>query len=255
MHFGQINENVSSLKRPDIQSKQKECAHGICPKCNKHHQYNSFEEFYNRCMPDGFLATLVTQFKRSQSRLSAVSSRPSSTTSYISSSTPIPRLLTPDVNLNNHDQQSSSERSTPSQRSTSILQQAKTTLLVAKCQACNIRGELIVCHHCDNVICIKCADEHQSVINKDVRHEWELCKTKFQSIREQSGKIFMYSFFPMYCLVLVRFDNDEEEAYHKARDLQAFISKQSGIFIQGIENQKNDYIDMIEKHRRIPKEW
>ena len=229
----------------------------ICPKCDKHHQYNSLEEFYDRCMPDGFLATLVTQFKKNQSRLSAVSSgsssRPSSTVSYISS-TSIPRLLTSDVNFNQHDQQSSSERSTPSQRSTSTSHQSKTTSLIAKCQACNIRGELIVCHHCDNVICVKCADEHQSIINKDVKHEWTLCKTKFESIHEQSGKIFTRNCSDVLLVFLVQFDNDEEEAHNKARHLQTFITEQSGCLIQTIENQKNAYIDMIEKHRRTSKQ-
>jgi len=181
---GRFNEETSTL---------------TCPKCEKLHQYNSIEEFYKRCMPDGFLAGMVTQFKKSQSRLSGLSSRPSSTISNISSSTPISILSTQDINLNNHDQ-SGSERSTPlisnQQRPSSVLQQQPTTrLLVAKCQSCNIRGELIVCNHCDNVICVKCVDEHQSVINKDVKHEWDICKTKFETINEQSSIVFKEIFY------------------------------------------------------------
>jgi len=163
-----------------------------CPECKKLHQYNSSEEFHKRCMPNGFLATMVTQFKKSQSRLS---SRPSSTISHISSSTPVSLISTQDINLNNHDQLSS-ERSTPlisnQQRPSSVSQQPTTRLLVAKCQSCNIRGELIVCNHCDNVICVKCADEHQSVINKDVKDEWDICKTKFETINEQSSIGFFF---------------------------------------------------------------
>lgn len=161
-----------------------------CPKCSKLHQYNSLEEFQNRCMRDGFLATMVAQFKKSQSRSSAVppgfSPRPPSTVS----STPIPPLVTQELN-NNHEQ-SSSERSTPSQRPASSLQQSKTSALIAKCQSCNIRGELTVCTHCDNVICVKCVDEHHSVINKDVKREWEICKTKFEKIYEQSSRMFLF---------------------------------------------------------------
>ncbi|CAF0925977.1 unnamed protein product [Rotaria sordida] len=220
----------------------------ICPKCEKVHQYKSIEEFHNRCMRDGFLATMVTQFKRSQSRLSTtpsvLSSRPPSSFSHIStfsSSTPIPRMRTQEIDTNNHDQ-SSSERSTPSvsnqQSSSSISQPATTRALIAKCQSCNIRGELIVCSHCDNVICVKCADEHQSVINGDVKREWELCKTQFETINEKS----------------IRFDHNEEEVNNKARSLQTFISKHSDKLIQTVENQKNTYIDIIEKHRRTYKQ-
>ncbi|CAF4121240.1 unnamed protein product, partial [Rotaria magnacalcarata] len=137
--------------------------------------------------------------------------------------------------LNNHAQ-SSSECSTPSvinqPRSSSISQQPTTRPLIAKCQSCNIRGDLIVCNHCDNVICIKCADEHQSVINSDVKREWDLCKTQFQAVNDQS----------------IRFDQMEEEAINKARSLQTFISKKSDQLIQTVENQKNTYIDTIEKY-------
>jgi hypothetical protein len=82
-----------------------------CPKCHRLHQYCSYEQFEHRCMPDGFLASLVTQYKKKQSQLSAVSSGFPSRTSSINS-------------FSIHDP-SSSERSTPSQRSTSIAQQAK----------------------------------------------------------------------------------------------------------------------------------
>jgi hypothetical protein len=204
-------------------------------------------------MRDGFLATMVAQFKKSQSRSSAVppgfSSRPPSTVS----STPIPPQ---EVNLNNHEQ-SNSERSTPShQRPASVLQQSKTTSLIAKCQSCNIRGELIVCIHCDNVICIKCADEHQSVINKDVKREWDICKTKFENIHEQSSKSLSWRFLFVYWILFisVQFDHNEEEVNNKARNLQTFITKQSVQLIQTVENHKNAYIDMIENHRRTYKQ-
>lgn len=173
----------------------------ICPKCNKSHQYHSFEEFQNRCMRDGFLASMVAQFKKNHSRLSAVppgfSSRPPSTVSYISS-TSIPSSLTNDFNRD----QSDSERSTPSQRSTSTLPQPKTPPpIVAKCQLCNMRRELTVCHHCDNVVCMECAAEHQSPISKDVKREWEICRTKFESINEQSSRKF-HSRFSSICWIV-----------------------------------------------------
>ncbi|CAF1344321.1 unnamed protein product [Adineta steineri] len=228
----------------------------VCPKCEKFHQYNSFEEFHDRCMRDGFLSSMVAQFKKSQSRLSAIPSgllsRPSSTISHISqifSSTPIPLITKQEINSYNHDQ-SGSERSTSSiinqQRPASVLQQTTTTAstptptrsLIAKCQTCNIRGELIVCNHCDNVICVKCANEHQSIINDDIKQQWDLCKIKFETINEQS----------------MRFDSDEEEVNNKARNLQTYITQHSDKLIQTVEDRKNMYIDIIENHLRTHKQ-
>lgn len=148
----------------------------ICPKCNKLHQFCSFEQFEHRCMSDGLLASMVTQYKKNQSRLSSVlppgfASRPSSIAS-----------------VSTHNQ-SSSERSTPSQRSTSAVPQAKPiSTVTAKCQLCNNRRELIVCEHCENVICAECANEHQRCINQDVKHQWEMCKNKFENICDQSSE-------------------------------------------------------------------
>lgn len=147
----------------------------ICPRCNKLHQYYSYEQFQRRCMPDGFLASMVSRYKKDQSQLSVLSlgfsSRPSSINS-----------------LSIHDQ-SSSERSTPSQRSTSIVPQAKPSpTIVAKCRICNNRRELIVCEHCENVICIECANEHQRCINQDVKDQWEMCKSQFENIYDQSSE-------------------------------------------------------------------
>jgi hypothetical protein len=147
-------------------------------------------------MRDGFLASMVTQLKKNQSRLSAISSgiisRPPSSISNISPAytfKPI-RLLSQESNSNHN--LSCSERSTPSifnqQRPSSVLQQSTHRLLIAKCQSCNIRGELIVCSHCENVICVKCAEEHKSVGNNDVKSEWDLCKTKFETMNERSSK-------------------------------------------------------------------
>lgn len=152
----------------------------ICPKCSKTHQYQSIDDFQRRCMRDGFLSSIVTQFKKNQSRSN---SRPTSTISHLSSS-PIP----PPPPLNGIPEPKS-ERLTPLQRPASVLPPTSTARgLVAKCQSCNIRGELIVCHHCDNVICEKCANEHQSVINNDVKTEWQTCKTKFETIHQQSSE-------------------------------------------------------------------
>ncbi|CAF0919473.1 unnamed protein product [Rotaria sordida] len=219
----------------------------ICPKCKKLHQYNSREEFENRCMPDGFLASMVTQFKRNQSRLSGLKFRPTSVNSqmsitygFLQVSTPV-RMLSQNIN-SNYDQ-SYSEHSTPSifnqQRSSSVLSQSINRLLIAKCQSCNIKGELIVCTHCDNVICIKCVDEHQNIINNDIKDEWNLCKIKFQTLHEQSN-----------C-----FETDLEECMCKAHQLQILINEQSDKLIQTINSYKNAYIDLIEKHRRTYKQF
>ena len=135
-------------------------------------------------MRDGFLASMVTQFKKDQSRLSGLASRPSSTISHNSPtipSTPAPLTSKQELHSSNH---SISQRSTPS-----ITSQPTTRALIAKCQSCNIRGELIVCSHCDNVICVKCSSEHRTVINDDVKREWNACKARFETINEKSSKI------------------------------------------------------------------
>lgn len=90
--------------------------------------------------------------------------------------------------INSSFDQSCSERSTPSQRSASVLPQSTNRTLIAKCQSCNIKGELIICLHCDNVICVKCADDHQSILNHDVKQEWNTCKTKFETFKDRSSK-------------------------------------------------------------------
>lgn len=155
-------------------------------------------------MRDGFLATMVAQFKKNQSRLSmtpsVLSSRSPSALSV--APTPIPRLRAQEIETINNEN-SSSESSTPSisnqKGSSSIVQQPISRSLVAKCQSCSIRGELIVCSHCENVICIKCAEEHKSVINADVKREWELCKTQFQTIIDKSS-IIMFLFIKNFLL-------------------------------------------------------
>lgn len=155
-------------------------------------------------MRDGFLATMVAQYKKSQSRSavipSSLSSRPPSSISHrsTSSSTPIPRMSAQDNLYSNNHEQTTIEYSTSAslnqQRPTSAVPQTTATAcpaLVAKCQSCNLRGELIVCSHCENVICAKCANEHQSVINADVKREWNLCKAQFEAINEKSSNSFL----------------------------------------------------------------
>ncbi len=58
----------------------------------------------------------------------------------------------------------------------------------------------------------------------------------------------------MIDLFLVQFDHDEKEANSTARNLQTLITKQSGQLILTVENHKNTYINMIEKHRRTFKQ-
>lgn len=143
-------------------------------------------------MRDGFLASMVTQFKKSQSRLSAVppgfSSRPASTVPRISpvfASTPIHLQTKQEAPSPAQFEPSGWDRLTPS---VPQQQPAATRTLIAKCQSCNTRAELIVCEHCDNVICMKCITEHQGVITDDVKREWDSCKTRFETIREQSSR-------------------------------------------------------------------
>ncbi|CAF3527317.1 unnamed protein product [Rotaria socialis] len=223
----------------------------VCPKCQQLHQYNSREEFENGCMFDGFLASMVAQFKKNQSRLSALSSgikfRSTSSMSQISTTYGFIPISTPvrmfSQEMNSYYDPSHSERSTSSifnqqQSSSSVLSQSTNRLLIAKCQSCNIKGALLVCTHCDNVICVKCVEEHRNVINDEIKHEWNLCKTKFQSLQQESN----------------RFETDLEACRCKARDLQISIHQQSDTLIQTIASYKNVYTDLIEKHRRTYKE-
>ena len=225
-------------------------------------------------MRDGFLSNMVAQFRKSQSRSSAKASRllsrPSSSASHLSpsfSSTPIPTstpfFSSQPANEPNADQ-SGSERSTPSifnqPQSPSVLQQSTSRpLLFAKCQACNIRGDLIVCSHCDNVICVKCADEHQSVVNDDVKREWQSCQTNFERINDQSSNASLhwsvsFTACSSHRSLLVRFEGDQDDMKSQARSLQTWIGKQSEKLIQALDQQKNTYIDSIEQHRRRYKE-
>lgn len=133
-------------------------------------------------MRDGFLASMVTQYKRNQSRVSAPStgnlSRPSSAMSHVSSNNEFVPIRTISQEIN-----SSSERSTPA-----TFTQTTNSTLVAKCQSCNIRADLTVCAHCDKVICGKCRMEHQSVVNNEVKQEWNGCKEKFERFSDRSSK-------------------------------------------------------------------
>lgn len=140
----------------------------ICPKCEKLHQYHSRADFEHRCIPDGFLASMVTQFKKKQSRSAAISSgmisRPSSSLSMVSSSS----MLNPS-------------------RSSSVLSQSNPRVLVAKCQLCNLRAELAVCKHCDNVICLQCTQTHQTIVYHDIQRTWEACQTQLNTTYQRSG--------------------------------------------------------------------
>jgi hypothetical protein len=209
-------------------------------------------------MRDGFLASMVTQYKRNQSRASTLSSgnisRPSSSMSHTLPTYGFTPIRMSSQEINSSFEQSCSERSTPSQRSSSVLPQSTDRILIAKCQSCNIRGELIICVHCDNVICVKCADEHQSIINNDVKNEWKICKTKFETLNDRSSKERDFFFFEFNASILDRFENNHEECECKARQLQTIIDQQGEKLIQTVNNYKNDYIDLIEKHRRTYKQ-
>ena len=209
-------------------------------------------------MPDGFLATMVAQFKRSQSRSIAVSagllSRPSSAMSRMSpslssKSTPCPWSQALD---SNQLDQTDSNRSTPS-----VSQQPAARALIAKCQSCNVRGELIVCSHCDNVICVRCIEEHQRVTNDDVRREWNLCKATYETNDEQFGRVSprdQRSTVLLIVTVLARFDTDQEQMKRQARQLQKWIGEQSDRLIRTLDTQKHDYTTLIENHRRTYKQ-
>ncbi len=51
-----------------------------------------------------------------------------------------------------------------------------------------------------------------------------------------------------------RFETDHEECECKARELQTVIDRQGEKLIETINNYKNAYIDLIEKHRRTYKQ-
>ena len=201
---------------------------------------------------------MVAQFKRSQSRSSAISagllSRPSSAMSRVSPSlssqaTRYPRPQALDYS-NQHDQ-IDSNRSTPS-----MSQQLTSRALIAKCQSCNVRAELVVCGHCDNVICVRCIEEHQRVTNDDVQREWNLCKAKYETNDEQSSRFSpkgnRFVFFIV--VLLVRFDMDEEQMKCQARQLQKWIAEQSERLVRTLDTQKHDYTTLIENRRRTYKQ-
>jgi hypothetical protein len=54
-------------------------------------------------------------------------------------------------------------------------------------------------------------------------------------------------------LILVHFDTNEEECECKARKLQTLIDQQNDKVVDTVNNYKNAYIDLIEKHRRTYK--
>lgn len=198
-------------------------------------------------MRDGFLASMVAQYKRNQSRASAPStgnlSRPSSALSQISSNYDLPPVRTISQELNSSREQSCSERSTPATFST----------LVAKCQSCNLRADLTVCAHCDKVICAKCRVEHQNVINSDVKQEWNRCKENFERFSERSSKNSRRKNVDGRSFFLDHFDTNHEECEGKGRQLQNMINRQAEQLLQTINQSKNIYLDLIEKHRRTSK--
>ena len=114
-------------------------------------------------MRDGCLKSMVAQFKRSRSRSSAIASglhsRPASSLSQIAPMNGFTPIHPVSQETNSSFDQTCSERSTPSiysqTRSSSVLPTITNRVLIAKCQSCNIKGELIVCNHCDNVICTR----------------------------------------------------------------------------------------------------
>ena len=52
---------------------------------------------------------------------------------------------------------------------------------------------------------------------------------------------------------LDRFDTDHEECEYKGRKLQTDINQQGDHLLQTINQSKNTYLDLIEKHRRTSK--
>ena len=98
-----------------------------------------------------------------------------------------------------------------------------------------------------------CTDEHQRVVNDDVLREWERCKAMFEAINQASsepldcclhGWMNKAGFFP------VRFQIDSEDCECRARQFQHLIDQQGDDLLVTIDQQKNIYLDSIERHRR-----
>lgn len=56
-----------------------------------------------------------------------------------------------------------------------------------------------------------------------------------------------------YRNILVRYDQIEEEINTKAQQLQTHITQLNDNLIKRLENQKKNYMDLIDKHRQTAK--
>jgi hypothetical protein len=156
----------------------------ICPKCHKQHQYQSRDEFEYRCIHDGFLASIVTKFKKKSSRLTANSLD----------------IMSPSLSSMSQVLSSNSSISNVATRS-------NTNSFMAKCQACSQRNELTVCEHCDSVICLTCAKAHRQTTINEMKHIWATCQITFNDLEQRSGSIhcdiFIFEqYFLMFCSLL-----------------------------------------------------
>lgn len=176
----------------------------VCPKCDKIHQYQSREDFECRCIPDGFLASMVRQFKRKQNRLVTLS-RPSSSMSLNSS------IYAPISNVLHLNDIYSSQAVDSATRLNSVRS------FVAKCQSCNRRSELNVCEHCDNVLCFTCTEEHQNLVNQHIKNIWQHCQIQLQTIENQScnkEQNETLSFYLRFDFILIHSNRKINEPIH-----------------------------------------
>lgn len=78
-------------------------------------------------------------------------------------------------------------------------------------------------------------------------------KYSTDSANDRVGEDIQDDFVGKEEIVVDRFDTDHEECEYKGRKLQTEINHQSDQLIQTINQSKNTYLDLIEKHRRASK--
>ena len=78
--------------------------------------------------------------------------------------------------------------------------------MLAKCQSCNQKTLLCVCSHCDNVVCGKCRDEHLKNADVELRTQWDSCRNRYESIKDESCKKFLFKFLSFSHLIHVQYD-------------------------------------------------
>lgn len=119
----------------------------VCPRCQRIHSYESFQDFQMTLIVDAFVMSLVIEHERKT------------------------RMISKPLVLFTFDE---------------ILRRSPKPFLIAKCAECFIRKELVVCPECEQVICFDCISQHQLIVNNRVQESFRLCKETWNQISEKS---------------------------------------------------------------------